>query len=235
MTATERSDQLFDALLKAAVREAYEKEIDKLTAGAEQSGFIPSPALDQRIDGFIKRSRRQIKVKRVVKGFGKAAACLCVFLTIASIVLLSVGATRNAILNAVISWQEEYAVIKYEAPAETNSQNIFRPAYLPMGFSENSIKSTDNSTTIIYENKSGDLIFFIQQAAGNASTLVDSENTDYSEIVLAGKTGYLFEAKTEVDSSILVWEENGIAFSLTSAIDSKELVKMGESLKIIAE
>jgi hypothetical protein len=40
----------------------------------------------------------------------------------------------------------------------------------------------------------------------------------------------LFKARTEQDSSILVWEKAGNVFSLTAAIDSNELIKMGGSI-----
>ncbi len=231
MTACERNGMLFDALLKAAACEAYEKEIDRLADKTEQSGLAIAPALDKRIEGLIKKSCRRVEIKRFAKGLGKAAACLSMLLAVSAVVLISVEATRNAIFNAVLIQREKYTEIKYEATSDKGGNNIYRPTYLPEGFYESIVKSTGNSTTIIYENETGDLIFFIQQEAQNASTLIDSENTDYSAIDLSGKTGHLFKARTEDDSSILTWEEDGIAFSMTSVIDSGELIKAGESVR----
>jgi hypothetical protein len=229
MTAGERSDMLLDALLKAAVREAFKKEIDALPDNEKLAAYKPSPVLDKRIGSLIKSSYRKIQARRFVKGLGKAAACLCVLLAVSSVILLSVEATRNAIFNAVLDWQDEYTEIKYEGASENNS--IYRPTYLPEGFHEKSVEGDINFTTVFYENDAGVSIIFDQQKAGSGTTLVDNEHSDYYEVQISGNIGHLFKSKTENDSSILIWEDHGIVFELLSVFNSDELIRMAESVK----
>ena len=178
----------------------------KGTRRASDDGAAPSTNLDKRIGSLIRSSYRKTIAKRFIK-VGKAVACFCVVLTIISVILLSVGATRNAIFNAIVKWHEQYTEIRYEhSPHDTV---IYRPSYLPEGFREISVKPTVNSTTVIYENESGDQIFFVQQQVENASMLVDNENADFIEISISGNPGFLFKASTDQDSSVLVWEKDG--------------------------
>lgn len=229
MTACERSDMLFDALLKAAVSEAYEKEINTLMGEADQSGDLPSPALDKRIEGRIKTNYRKIKTKRFIKGLSKAAACLCVLLAVSSVILMSVQATRNAIFNAVLTWREQYTEIEYgEAEAQTG---ILRPTYLPEGYSEQECRPGGIMTMIVYENESGDQIIFMQEEAGHGKTAVDNEHTDYFKVQISGNEGHLFQAQDEGNASMLIWEEHGIVFNLIAVLDSEELIRIGESIK----
>lgn len=229
MTACERSDILFDAMLKAAIAEAFERDIDALPKSDALEAYEPSPDLDKRIGSLIKKSYWRIKAKRLTRGLGKAAACLCILLTITSAVLMSVGATRNAIFNAIIKWHEKYTEIRFGESSENMS--FYRPTYLPEGFSEKTVEAGVNFTTIIYRNSSGERIAFDQQSADGGVNLVDSENTEYTEVLLMGNTGYLFKAKTENDSNILIWEQNGIVLELVSTIESEELLRIAESVK----
>ncbi|NLA86429.1 MAG: DUF4367 domain-containing protein [Clostridiales bacterium] len=231
MTACERSDLLFDALLKTAVCEAYEKEIDGLADESKRSGGMPTPALDQRIEGLIKKSYRITRIKRLSKGLGKAAACLCMLLAVATVVLMSVEATRNAIFNAVLSRHEKYTEIRYETESHKDGKDIYRITYLPEGFKEDTLETSGNFTTFIYRDDAGGRIIFAQHPAGGGTTMVDNENTVYTEVQVSGRAGHLFKAKTEDDSSILIWERNGVVFELVSALDSKELIRIGESIE----
>lgn len=236
MTACERNDMLFDAILKAAVAEAFEKEIAGLPVHEALTGYNPSSGLDKRIGSLIRNNYRKIRVKRFKKGFGKAAACLCVLLAVSSIVLMSVEATRVALFNAVLEWHDRYTQIQFEETdlqsGETSIQGgIYRPTYLPDGFSETTIKPGEIMTMIIYENEAEDKIIFTQEKAGTGTTAVDNEHTDYFEIQISGSKAYLFKAQEEDNASILIWENNGTVFNLLSVIDSDELIRIGESIK----
>lgn len=229
MTASERGDTLFDALLKTAAAEAFEKEITALPDEKALRDFIPSPALQKRISGIIKKGARHTKTKHFAKYIGKIVASICILLTISSIVLMSVGATRNAILNAIMNWQEKYIEIRFGDSSKQDS--IYRPAYLPEGFRETTIRNAGGSTIIIFENTEGKQVFFNQGKAENDATFVDNENTDAVKVDISGNTAYLFRAKTENDSNMLIWQANGIVFKLTSVINSDELMRIGESVK----
>lgn len=230
MTSCEGSNLLFDALLKAAIREVYERETDALADEETLRGCTPSPALDRRIDGIIKGYNRKKRARRLAKGLGKAAACLCLLLAVSSIILLSVEATRIAIFNAVLTWREQYTEIWYEMPSDT-SGHTYRPAYLPEGYTEKEFRPGGSITMIIYENEAGDQIIFVQEPAGNGTTAVDNEHTDYSRVKVSGSEGHLFEAQDKDNASMLIWEKHGIVFNLIAVLEGKELIRIGESVE----
>ncbi|NLT14104.1 MAG: DUF4367 domain-containing protein [Clostridiales bacterium] len=232
MTSCEKSDLLFDALLKAAVREVYHRETSALADDEALNGCTPSPVLDSRIEGIIKRYNRKIRARRLVKGFGKAAACLCILLAVSSVILLSVEATRIAIFNAVLTWHEQYTEIRYETPSDTGGR-IYRPAYLPEGYSEKEFRPGGGITLIVYENEAGDQIVFMQEPAGSGTTAVDNEHTDYSRVKVSGSESHMFEARDEGNASMLIWEKHGVVFNLIAVLEGKELIRIGESLRLM--
>ncbi len=208
MTACERSGLLFDALLKAAVMDAYAAEIDALPQSVELKANEPSPALDKRIGSLIRSSNRKIKAKSFTKGFAKIAA-----------------------FNAVLTWREKYTEIQYAYSSDYDSKYIYRPTYLPDGYTEKEFRPGESFTMIAYENEAGDQIIFMQEPAGNGTTAVDNEHTDYSRVTVSGSEGHLFQAREEGNASMLIWEEQGIVFNLVAVLDGEELIRIGDGIK----
>ncbi len=230
MNEARKNEVLFDSLLKISLADALEQEIAELPSVAElNQQYKVSPELDKRIHALIEKSIRKSKLKRITKRFGQVAACICIALTVASVALFSVSATRNAILNAFIQWKEEYSEVKF-VDSGTNNIN-YRPAYLPSGYQENVNEKFGNTVMITYTNSEGEQIIFSQWPFDAGTSLVDSENTNYIETQVSGEQAYLFEAQTNEDSNTLIWQFNGMVFQLTSKVDSGELKLIGESLK----
>lgn len=222
-------DILFDAILKVAAAEAFKKEITDLPSGEELSVIQPSAELNHRIARLIERDRRKSNTRRFIKTAGKIAACICVIITVASAVLLSIDATRTAIFNAVMEWQDKYTKIDFgdNEPAD----DIYRPTYLPEGFKETSVVTSGNMVVIFYSSGADEKIVFNQWPAQDISTLVDCEDRDYIETKVAGSTAYLFEGQTANDKNLLIWQAGGTVFELSaSSVCSGELILMGESL-----
>jgi hypothetical protein len=235
MTDRQKNEILLDALLKLAVAEAYGAEIDSLPDEEALAGHTPSPELDRRIGNLVRKYGRRAAAKRAFKTIGKAAACLCILLTVSAVVLLSVRATRNAIFNAVIEWTDKYTQFRFEEPAGQSSDpseaHFRRPTYLPAGYTEKSSEIHEIIGTIVYENGAGGTIVLSMQKAATGTTAIDNERHDQSEIQLNGKKAYLFTARDQNDQNILFWESDGVAYTLLAPLDTGELVKIAESVK----
>ncbi len=230
MNEARKNEVLFDSLLKISLADALEEEMAALPPAEELNReYRPSPELDRRIHALIGKRVKRSRFKRIAKRFLQAAACLCVALTVASAVLLSVSATRNAILNAIIQWTEDYSEVKFE-DSDINGA-LYRPAYLPGGYRENAIEKFGNTVMITYANGEGAQIIFSQWPYDAGTALVDSKNTTYKEIRISGQPAYLFEAQTDEDSNTLIWQANGTVFQLISKADGGELKLIAESLK----
>jgi hypothetical protein len=222
---------LLDTFIRVASQEAIEKEMAALPSNEELNAkYKPSPELDKRIRKIIHNSRKQSKARWRMRIGGKAAVCITAFIAVTFGVLISVQATRNIILNAIIEWHEKNIKIEFQEP-DAGSNNIFRPTYMPRGYSEISATESGNTFVIIYLDENGNEILFTQRRAETTSLSADSEYHDYVEIQVNGEPGYLLEARQGEQSSILAWQEGSSLFTLTASVEANELVKIGESVK----
>jgi hypothetical protein len=217
-------------MLRIAAGEAFEKEMSELPSEEElNKEYKPSPELDRRIDDILKDSLRKSKRHGRVKKFRRAAACVCVFFAVSAAVLMSVSATRTAIFNAFMNIREKYTEIQFKDSEKDGG--LYRPAYLPEGFSESSNVTFSKATMLTYTNEAGEEILFTQAPADTGSLSVDNETMTYLEVKINGEAAYLFVSQSEDDINILVWETNGVMLELTSKISSDELVKIAENIK----
>lgn len=231
MTELRRNKSLFDALLTVAVSEAFEAEMDALPPDEDLAGFEPSPALEQRIRRLIGKSQRQAAARRVAGTIGKIAACVCILLSVSGVVLLSVDATRIAIFNAIIEWNEEFTSFQFADTGGAEVVNGFRrPSYLPEGYTEKEAEFHEISAFLVYENSDGNLIIVNEQLAEASTTAIDNERHEYSEITVNGVKAYLFKAMAEDDAHIILLEERGIVYTVLADIDIDELIRIAGSL-----
>ncbi|SDO05580.1 DUF4367 domain-containing protein [Acetanaerobacterium elongatum] len=231
MSKQKQNDILYEAILEVSVAQAFENETDTLPPINElNERFQPSPELSARIKRLIEKDKREKRLAMFMKKARKAAACIAVVFTLAAVTLFSVEASRNYILNAVLDWQKGSTGIRFEETSSAAEDCLYQPTYLPEGFREVLVQK-GGITIITYENREGTKIWFNQNKAKYGDTFIDNDHTEYSEVTIDDKKAYLFKAVSEDTSNTLIWENGGIAFSLCSVIDSKELIKIAESLK----
>ena len=238
MTGRRQNEKLFDALLEAAVSQAFQEEMEQLPSNEELNAECkPSPELDLRIKELIDQNRRKAKRKHFRRRSRKIAAGIAVVFTLLATVTLSVEATRNRIFNAYLDWQDKYTSIQFKDttdPTETkviDESDLYHPTYIPKGFKQTSTEKYGRTIMLVYSNEDGIEILFNQRPAGTGATSVDNEHKTYREVEISGNKAYLFEGITEEYASVLIWQAGGVEFQLTSLIDSAELIYMGESIK----
>jgi len=228
----EKNRILFDTLVRIGVSDALKSEISLLPSKEElDRQYKPSDKLTRRIKTIIIRNRVKQRIHAYSKMASRVAVLLIILLSVSSITLLSVEATRNAIFNAIIEKYDKYTEIRFDNKVEDgNSNKPYSPTYLPQGFKETSTVTYGNSLMQIYTNDEGLEILFKQGPSETGTILIDNENTEYEEIEINGKVAYLFEALTLEDYNILLWQEEGIVFGLQSLISSDELIQIGRSI-----
>lgn len=231
MTEQQRNKNLFDALLTVAVAEAFEAEMGALPPEEDLAGFEPSPALEQRIRRLIRENFRKAAAKRAALTIGKIAACLCILLSVSCVVLLSVEATRIAIFNAIIEWNEKYTSFQFANTGSAETVGGFkRPSYLPEGYTEKEAEFHEICAFLVYENSAGDMIIINEQLAEASTTAIDNERHEYSEITVNGVRAHLFKAMAEDDVYIILLEDRGIVYTVLADIDVGELIRIAGSL-----
>lgn len=232
MTHAGQNKELFDALLKISISEAMKQELEAIPASNELNKmFIPSHELDKRIKRIIIQGKAKLQIRHYAKKAGKLAACIIILLILSPVTLPGVKAARNVVFHTFFEWFGKYTQIEFRDQEPENEENIYKPSYLPSGFKEESTQTYGNAIMQIYTNETGDKIIFEQQPADTGNILIDNENTEYSEVKVAGDMAYLFQAQAERERNMLLWQSEGIIFELTSQISSDELIQIGNSLK----
>lgn len=225
------SEKLFDSILKIAAEEALEQEMDEMVSCEElNKEYKPSFKLDKKIKRIICRHRIKEKLFVWGKYSSKITVALIIIIVISCTALLSVKATRNYILNAVIRWQEDHFSIQYDSNDDNNyNLIIFRPTYVPAGFNEVSVNVIGDIIRITYENENEQVITLKQSPSEASHILADDEDKSFIETEINGNKAYVFSAIGE-DNNNVIWEYDGILFNITSELESDEIIMMGESI-----
>ncbi|OCN01804.1 hypothetical protein A7X67_01225 [Clostridium sp. W14A] len=242
MNKAKLNRELFEAMLKEAVNENFEKEVQSLPSEAALADCELSLGTKRRIESMIREARVKSILRRVRAVTKRVAVLLAIMIPVSLGSLLSVEASRNAIFNAIIEWRSGSAKISYQqgernsgssGMEEDQASKQYFPSYVPAGFTVSKKSALGDIFYTVYKNKEGQTIDF-QQASLSAGgqEVIDSEHSTYSQIDINGNQASLFRANTKDDSSFLLWKNDHSSFLLMSKIDSKELIKMAESIKV---
>ncbi|QAT48496.1 DUF4367 domain-containing protein [Caproiciproducens sp. NJN-50] len=238
MNRSELNRQIFEAMLKAAVNEDFERELRDLPSEKDLTdGCELSPAAKSKIEKAIHQSYRRSIARRAGKTAKRVAVLLAVIIPVALGSLLSVEATRNAIFNAFMDWKSDHIDIHYQEGGNSSSEPssgvaAVKPKYLPEGFFEAGTVETGSETEVTYQNTQGDTILLRQYPMPEGgNTGIDTEHTTRKEIKIQGENASLFIANSPDDKSYLIWSYDSRSFLLSSKIAPEELVKIAESME----
>lgn len=238
MNKPELNRQIFEAMLKSAVNEEFER---KLKALPPEKGLAAdcelSPAAKSRIERAIRESHCRSIFLRAGKTARRVAVLLAVIIPVALGSLLSVEASRNAIFNALMEWKSDHIDIRYQengnscAAEPSSGFAVEKPQYLPEGFFETQTRQIGKKAEIVYQNSKGIEIKFNQiPLSGEGIIGVDTIHTTRTEIEIQGEPASLFTADSTGGNSYLIWENHLHSFMLYSKISPKELIKIAESI-----
>ena len=234
---TETNEKLFAAIMKVAAEEAWQEERDSLPSFEELNEMYPSSeAMDKRIYGTINKAARRGKIKKAMRTTARLAAVFCVFIVVASGVLLSVEASRTFILNRIISMGEDYVQIRfqlgYAADLEIGELVI---NYIPADFSfYTQGELAEGYTYYIFESDARKTITINHFIVPDDSRSVYMFNpmAEYSEftiVSLNGQIAYLFVSPTHTTIS---WNYGRHFISVSAWLDVDELIKIAEGITI---
>ena len=240
MNKSELNSQLFETILKAAVAEDFQRELDAIpTADILKKEYVPSPELRLKIQRMVKKENHKAVFHKIMQIAKKAAVIVAIIIPVSLGSLLSVEASRNAIFNAVMEWKSDHANISFQqdsssqALQDIDETSLYKPQYLPAGFAELEVSKYGNIQRIKYQNKENVNIILEQGPLSKVGRMmVDTEHTTYKEITLNGQKAFLFAAKTPNDNTYILWQSGKISFEIKAPISQQELIKMAESVKL---
>lgn len=226
----ERQEKLFDAVLKVALDEYIESEMESYPSKEELDKMYPrSAAFDKRVNKIIAKEERIVKRKKAIRIFTRVAACIGIFFFICSVVLMSVEASRNFILNAIISIQDDHVAFEFYCDGSHEGGVSVPPAFFN-DFILLSSQTIGDLAISIYENPEGSRIIIQQHIGINLGAIIDNDYREFSTMVINGHSAYIFESIDGAEHNIIMWYQINTVFQIISDIEFSELIRMAEYL-----
>ena len=216
-----RNKRLFESMIAVAAEEAMIKRLNDLPSREElDKMYPPSPELNNRIAKIIAKDDRQRMRKKFFNGFMKVAASFGIIFMVGAVTLMSVEASRNIILNAIISIRQDHVVFEFV----DDELNEFRSdTNLSERFDYIGSNVLDHLTVSIYQNSECSQILVSQHHAKNLSAAIDTDYRDFTTIHINNHEIFLFESVDNQEHHVAMWQADGIVFQIHTYIDINEM------------
>ena len=208
-----------EALAQAA-REANRALVAAAEALEEGEHRQPDPAWERRL---LAREKHR-SLRRV------AAAVLAVALGLTGWLTADVQARQD-----LTGWVlEVYDRIIVYRPRENRGENIrYVLGYLPKGYVYFRRTELDNGVSLLYRNVAGEYLRFAYAWSGSLQILPEGDGLKHASVAVRGRQADLWYPEEPGIAASLLWtDDGGMIYSLSGPLESKELIKIAESVEI---
>jgi len=228
------NEKLFEAMLKIATDEALREEMEALPSNEELNKMYPrTESLDKKVFAVINKEFKTTRKKKILRIVMQSAAVFSIIIVVSGIILMSVEASRNYIINTLIDMRSDYVVFDFGTDnLATTETSGFSLNYLPEGFELISNQSMEKLLSNIYTDEIGNMIFVQRFYGESLSVVSDTEYTNYAEIQLNMGTVHLLEAMEESGQNIIMWKHENDVINISTSLDLETLVKIAENLSV---
>lgn len=163
------------------------------------------------------------------------AACALVALGLsAALVLAANPAARAWVVRMWSTWRPEYTEYQFQGDGtEPAPLGVWRPTYVPEGYTVWKVAPGKGLYSIYYANKEGTLLSLTYlHLNGQGSILLDNEHSTLHPAKVNGQNADLYAAVEPDDPSTVIWVDAGaeVVFSLSGVLSEEELLYMAESI-----
>ena len=216
---------VFDAILRKAFTEAFEREVTEIEAQPSAAESLPEKYRRAERKYYNKKMKQSSGTYAVLR---KIAACILICLSVGFAALMAIPTVRASVWDSVVNFYEKYIKFDFNVAAigeETIGE--YTLGYVPDGFVRTVEVETPMRSVYIYEN--GQSAFYIRYQCSKDNTIAyDDENGVMRSIEINGIDGYMIKYPNE--TYVLVWEYNHTVFTVDGNIDSKEIIKIAENI-----
>ena len=216
---------VFDAILRKAFTEAFEREVAEIEAQPSAAGALPEKYRRAERRYYNKKMKQSSGTYAVLR---KIAACILICLSVGFAALMAIPTVRASVWDSVVNFYEKYIKFDFNVTAggeETIGEYTLR--YVPDGFVRTSAVETSFKHNYKYENGQYTFKIVYQHSKGN-TIAYDDENGVMRSIEINGIDGYMIKYPNETYA--LVWEYNHTVFIVEGDISSKEIIKIAENI-----
>lgn len=218
-----------DEWLREAARKAEESLLASLPEPEECEATF-SPEFERKMEKLIHRAKHPIR-HRIMK----AVACFLLVILVGggSVLTFSVEA-RAAFVGWVREVYDTWFAYKYNGDFEKESTDlVFRPTWLPDGYTEAFAPEVYGQVNIIYEDDNGNkLLFAYSNEFPSLTGLLPENSSSPLEVTVGDCPADLYLEKDGEKKSLLVWANstNDCLFWIFANLPQDDIIKIAESI-----
>lgn len=216
---------VFDAILRKAFTEAFEREVAEIEAQPSAAEALPEKYRRAERKYYNKKMKQSSGTYAVLR---KIAACILICLSVGFAALMAIPTVRASVWDSVVNFYEKYIKFDFNVTAggeETIGE--YTLGYVPDGFVRTDAMETPLKNVYKYEN--GQNVFNIKCYSDRYAIAYDDEKGVMHSIKINGIDGYLVEYSG--GTYTLVWEYNHTVFTVDGDISVNEMMKIAEKIK----
>ena len=229
----EISSKIFDLVLADALMESLDIELMEIENDHEYDDYKFSSEFDNKIKKIArsigKRDRitscRQIFLRSIVTVAAIMGIVFCGLLT-----QPDVSAAVQNVIRTIFDKYDKYEYIGEELSVDNFNNNI-RLGYVPDGYRLTHGDYLAATVSLVYKNIDENKIMFDYSIADGTSSNYDNEHNTYSSFIINGTEYQYYKSNDKDFYDMLVWYEDGYAFSILAHLSEDELVKIAENIK----
>ena len=221
----------FDAAISTAFLQLQQQTLSVIPDLALLSAaFSPSPALINKTDAIIYMAERKQKRATRLKYIARTAAALIIAFTLLSAHPTVATAIKKIFSQTVVQWFDKY--ISIETQADTYPQQItdFTVGYMTDGFVLKEEYKITPEIIKVYYNDDDFIKINIRPDDNNGTVFIDNEYSTFNSIYINGIEGTVATHSTGYNRLII--SVNGIQYNISGFVESDEIIKIYENIKI---
>lgn len=217
-----------DELIIENIKTLENKIINSLPKEEELSHNF-SRKFQKKMNKLIKKEKRSPFIESFISYGKRAGVVLFIVISVAFATTMSVEAYRVRFFEVITRVWEEFTSITFKSEKEIIDRKLIaiNPDYIPEGFSILEEDVNDYVNTVIYENESNEEIIYEQSLISNGEIIFDTEDVEVETMNIENQTINFF---TNKGVSQIYWNDDLYIYTLNSAIDIEETLKMAKSI-----
>ncbi len=238
----QKHDEL-DILIQLAVDDGID-EFDEF-ANLDISNVTFSPSYERRKRKIIRRYKYAPTMATVKRISARVAMFVCLILSVGFITIMSVSSLRNAVIDAVIEWYNDYVSIRFETealtenietePSETEEPweaviKARRPREIPEGVEE--VVHLDSKMRVLIDYYKNDMLWTSYNQTLNTAqdTYVDNEAVIIDRIDIHGYEAIIFQY-VDKEQTVLIWNDGVYVYRLYTYGTTDDLISLAQSIE----
>ena len=180
--------------------------------------------IDKEVQFNKKGEQRKIRYRKLCT----VAAVLCIVMISIAALTVTSDAFRGKVFDFMVIEKNEYCDFVSKNKAATQGLTVRYPQYLPDGYVKTDEDKLEDMNIQTYKNQGTGEYLFITQMKDEGMTLsVDNEYAAREKCFIGIYEAYYI---CDEDSSMLIWDEDGIYFEIASSLDKDTMIRIAEAM-----